>query len=278
MSGTKKKILVIGALFILFWVIVLCAALKLTGKSGAEAVPSAQPDIPAVPAETVEVPPPSPAPIATPEPTPEPAEALPAETSYAYYPSAVDLRWYLPEAQFELLFTTEENVTGRGLYPPVPLLEEQTAKMLKNASTRFLEDGYIIRIYDAYRPLSAQQALWEAVRDKKFIADPALGGSWHQRGRAVDMSLVNAETGEELEMPTPMHTFSDEAGRYANNNWSSRAKENVDYMTQVMRAAGFSTLRTEWWHFENNYQGGVYLPDEIDYSALEYFTGSPPAP
>ena len=75
-------------------------------------------------------------------------------------------------------------------------------------------------------------------------------------------------------MPTPMHTFTDEAGRYANSNWSETATANVDYMTEVMRAAGFSTLRTEWWHFENNAKGWPSLEADIDISALEYLTAA----
>ena len=213
---------------------------------------------------------PEPTPLPTPEPTPTPTAE--PEKLYAYIDGGVDLRWYLPEAEFELLFTTNQNVTGRSLYPAVPLLEENTARMLKAAYEQFRADGYILKIYDAYRPRSAQQALWNAVHNSKYIADPSNGGSWHQGGRAVDISLVDAATGEELEMPTPMHTFTDAAGRYANNGWSEEAEKNVAYMTDVMRAAGFSTIRTEWWHFEYNAKGAPVLDSEVDYDSLEYLT------
>lgn len=211
---------------------------------------------------------PSPEPVRTPEPPPEPT----TEPGYAFLPGAVDLRWYLPDAEFDLLFASKNNVTGQPLYPAVPLLEENTAAMLKRAFYIFKADGYTLKIYDAYRPGSAQAALWAAVQNSKFIADPAKGGSRHQSGNAVDISLVDDSTGLELEMPTPMHTFSDEAGRYANSNWSETAAANVDYMTEVMRSVGFSTLRTEWWHFENNVRGWPSLDANIDLSALEYLS------
>lgn len=285
MKTTKGKIILISFLFILFWIDILGVCMLVIHKE--KRLNNPEPEVlfadTEQPEQILEL-------LPIPE---EPADSEPEadtvslteenipqdiksekepEMEYAYYPGAVDLRWYLPEAQFELLFTTDRNVTGRGLYPAVPLLEENTARMLKQAYDRFLEDGYILKIYDAYRPRSAQQALWNVVRNNKYIADPSKGGSWHQSGRAVDISLVEKETGIELSMPTPMHTFTDEAGRYATNSWSEEVTKNVDYMTAVMKKAGFSTIRTEWWHFEYNAKNAPVLNHEIDYSTLEYMT------
>ncbi len=184
-------------------------------------------------------------------------------------PNAVDLRAYLPNAEYEMLFASPYNITGHAMYPAVPILEESTAEMLMEAYEIFDRDGYIIKIYDAYRPKSAQIELWEIVRNSAYIANPNTGGSWHQRGRAVDMSLVNKETGEELEMPTPMHTFDPKAGRYKSSLWSAEAKANSDYMTEVMTSVGFKTITTEWWHFENTKSGNM-LPNDIDLGSAEY--------
>lgn len=190
-------------------------------------------------------------------------------TLCAVYPGAVDLRALLPQARFELLFASPNNITGRALYPAVPLLETHTANMLYQAYQTFLEDGYLLKVYDAYRPISAQFALYDIVQDTRFIADPNHWGSWHQRGRAVDISLISMETGEELEMPTAMHTFDMSASRTRSSRWSETARQNVDYMTRVMTEAGFGTIQTEWWHFE--YTGeGTMLPIEIDYDSLSY--------
>lgn len=187
----------------------------------------------------------------------------------AVYPGAVDLRALLPRAQFDLLFASPNNVTGHALYPPVPLLENHTADMLYEAYQIFLEDGYLLKIYDAYRPLSAQYALFDAVQDVRFIADPENWGSWHQRGRAVDISLVDLNTGEELEMPTPMHTFTTTAMRTRSSRWSDQARANVDYMTEVMTGVGFGIIDTEWWHFEYTGQGAV-MPINLNYDALSF--------
>lgn len=189
------------------------------------------------------------------------------EATYVEYPGAVDLRVFLSGAEFDLLFASSNNITGKAMYPAIPLLEEKTAFMLLDAYQRFQEDGYTIKIYDAYRPRSAQIKLFDIVQDSRFIADPSYGGSWHQRGRAIDMSLIDLATGKELEMPTPMHTFSMDAARVYSNQWTEEARKNVDYMTEVMTEAGFGTIETEWWHFEYTGPGNV-LDSEIDYSSL----------
>lgn len=129
---------------------------------------------------------------------------------------------------------------------------------------------YTLKVYDAYRPRSAQVKLYDIVQNNKFIANPYTGGSWHQRGRAIDMSLIDNATGLELEMPTPMHTFDDSAARYSRDSWTEEARKNVDYMTSVMESVGFGIIQTEWWHFENNSGPGSYLPDEIDFTSLTY--------
>ena len=187
----------------------------------------------------------------------------------AVYPGAVDLRALLPRAQFELLFASPNNITGRSLYPAVPLLETYTAGLLYKAYEIFLADGYAMKVYDAYRPISAQFALYDIVQDSRFIGDPYIWGSWHNRGRAVDISLIDLSTGEELEMPTPMHTFDMSASRTRARTWSETAKQNVDYMTKVMTSVGFGIIDTEWWHFEYTGEGN-YMPIELNYDTLTY--------
>jgi len=192
---------------------------------------------------------------------------------YASIDGAVDLRQYLKNAEFEILFASENNIAGYPLYPAVPVLEITTATLLKRAFEIFYEDGYIIKIYDAYRPKSAQYVLYNILPDNRYLANPYVGNSWHQLGRAVDMSLIDIATGEELEMPTEMHGFRSEASRRKSSQWTEAARNNVDYMTSVMESVGFSTIDTEWWHFEYLGSGG-YLPVDLDLNSVEYTTGT----
>lgn len=209
---------------------------------------------------------PSAAEAPSPEPTPE-ITPTPEPVSYVHIPHAVDLREYLPDARFDIINATENNVTGRILYPAIPLMEEESAALLKEAYEIFKADGYAMVIYDAYRPKSAQKALYDIVKDHRFIADPYNSRSWHNLGRAVDISLAHSETGELLEMPSPMHTFNESAMRRFHDSWSPEVRQNVDYMTDVMTSCGFGTITSEWWHFE--YTGsGYFLEDDMDLEFL----------
>ncbi len=163
----------------------------------------------------------------------------------------VDLRLHLPGAQYELLFATERNVIGEPLYPrAIPLIQKDTLPKLQKAFEAFLSDGYILKIYDAYRPYSVQKRLFTVVKNSHWIANPDTTASNHNRGCAVDISLVDAATGVELDFPTPMHTFAVESAR-TSDTWTDKQRENVDYMTKVMSDCGFNHIDSEWWHFSD---------------------------
>ena len=101
----------------------------------------------------------------------------------------------------ELRYATEDNFTGAIIYPvSICLLRGETAQKLIAAETRFQELGYRIKVWDAYRPISAQRILYDAVVDKTFIANPE-NGSRHNRGAAIDITLTDMD-GNEIEMPS----------------------------------------------------------------------------
>ena len=187
-----------------------------------------------------------------------------------YVPGAQDLRVLIPDAEFDILFASPNNITGHAMYAPIPILENTTAGMLYQASVAFQLRGYKLKIYDSYRPKRAQFELYDIVQDPRYIADPYTWGSWHNMGRAVDISLIDLETGEELEMPTPMHTFHSLAQRGSRDRWTPEQQQNVDLMTDVMVAAGFKTIETEWWHFE--YTGsGEWLENDMYLDSGDYY-------
>lgn len=186
---------------------------------------------------------------------------LSPQATYVELEGAVDLRVLMPGADFNLQMSTTNNVTGEALYPGVPLLDEETAKMLMEAYDLFDQAGYTIKVYDAYRPASAQDKLEATV-------DFAGNNDLHSLGRAVDISLVNRANGQELRMPTKVHDFSEAAARTSADSWEWTLKNNVDYMTGIMESVGFKTIDNEWWHFEN--PGTTGLDPELDYDALTY--------
>jgi len=164
-----------------------------------------------------------------------------------------------------LYYATEENITGEVLYPvEVCLLQRGTAEKLAAANAEFMRDGYRLKIWDGYRPLNVQEALWEKKPDPRYVADPAVGSN-HNRGAAVDVTLVD-EDGNKLEMPTGFDDFEEEASRDY-EGMSKEARENMDYLTEVMIRNGFTPIQSEWWHFND---ANVYEYDFIDLTLEEF--------
>ena len=94
---------------------------------------------------------------------------LTSEATYVQLDGAVDLRAYMPTGDFEILFASSNNIVGEAMYPAIPLLEESTAQKLLEAQEIFRAAGYSIKIYDAYRPKSAQYQLYDIVQDRKSV-------------------------------------------------------------------------------------------------------------
>lgn len=155
-----------------------------------------------------------------------------------------------PTLIIDLKYATTDNFTGKKIYPySVCMLQKNTMKKLINANNEFKALGYTIKIWDAYRPADVQKQLWELVKDRRFIADPNLYGSRHNRGAAVDITLVDS-TGKELEMPTKFDEFNEKAFR--NSKMNDTARKNLDLLTTIMVKNGFKTIETEWWHYDDS--------------------------
>lgn len=157
---------------------------------------------------------------------------------------------------FDLKYATADNFVGRAVYPvAVAALKKETAERLLQANAIFRADGYSIKIWDAYRPLSVQRILWQTCPDGRYVINPdplPPAGGWkarHYNGMAVDMTLVDAE-GCELLMPTGFDEFSERAAPDCPET-SGEALRNVQYLISVMESAGFKTASTEWWHFND---------------------------
>lgn len=167
----------------------------------------------------------------------------------------------------DLRYGTDNNFTKKKIYDnPTCMLQKDTLKKLIAANNEFKQYGYRIKIWDAYRPYSIQKHLWSIVSDRRFIADPYYHGSRHNRGAAVDITLVD-DKGNELEMPTDFDNFTTAA--YRNSTTASEtAKKNVDLLTRVMVKHGFKTIETEWWHFDDSNADSYPLLD-IQFSDIK---------
>jgi D-alanyl-D-alanine dipeptidase len=161
----------------------------------------------------------------------------------------VDVAAHIPSAIVELRYAREDNFLGRAVYAPQArcLLRESVARRLARVAESLAKEGLRLKLWDCYRPLSVQKAMWKLFPKPGFVANPQTG-SHHNRGAAVDLTLTDAE-GVELEMPTPFDEFSPRARQGATEGISKTAAHNRDKLKAAMEAEGFIANRMEWWHF-----------------------------
>ena len=160
----------------------------------------------------------------------------------------VDAAAAIPGLRLDIRYATPHNFTGRTLYPKARcLLRPAVVEHLARAQQAAAAQGLGLKVYDCYRPLSVQRAMWTLVPDERYVADPAKG-SRHNRGAAVDLTLVDA-AGKELPMPTAFDDFTARAHRDY-GDLPPAAIANRAQLEQLMKDAGFTGLPTEWWHFD----------------------------
>ncbi|MCX6624170.1 MAG: D-alanyl-D-alanine dipeptidase [Acidobacteria bacterium] len=154
-----------------------------------------------------------------------------------------------PAVRLDIRYATANNFTHHKVYDRAACyLRPSTAAKLAAAEREIEALGYRIKVYDCYRPLAVQKKFWALVPDERYVANPAKG-SRHNRGAAVDMTLV-APDGTELAMPTPYDDFTERAHR----DFQALPPEvlrNRALLERVMTKHGFLGMPTEWWHFDD---------------------------
>lgn len=157
---------------------------------------------------------------------------------------------YIPNVQQELKYATEQNFTGQRIYDFTDAwLRYGTVKKLRAVSEDLAELGLRLKIWDGFRPVSAQRRLWDAFPNSAYVANPDSGVSPHCRGNTVDITLVDSD-GKELEMPSAFDDFSQKADRdYA--DCSEVAAGHAQLLEILMEKHGFSGYKREWWHFSD---------------------------
>ena len=147
----------------------------------------------------------------------------------------------------DMKYATPDNFMKKKVYDCGECyLRYKTIKHLLEANREFLQQGYRIKIFDCYRPLDIQKKMWEIVPNADYVADPKKG-SVHNRGGAVDITLVDA-TGKELDMGTSFDYFGEAAG-HKYQNLSEEVKKNRKYLKETMLKHTFKSFDSEWWHY-----------------------------
>lgn len=175
----------------------------------------------------------------------------------------VNVQQIAPGILVELKYSTTDNFIGFDVYGDLntaflqPDVAQKLAAAQKELSKR--RPGYVLLIYDAARPVSVQQKMWDTLRNRpldrsKYVSNPANGGSLHNYGAAVDLTIADS-TGKPIDMGTPYDFFgpeahpSREAEMLAAGKLTTAQIENRKLLREVMRSAGFFGITTEWWHY-----------------------------
>ena len=149
---------------------------------------------------------------------------------------------------YELKYATPDNFLKQAVYDCGECyLRKSTAEALVKANEAFKQLGYRIKLFDCYRPLSVQKKMWKILPGTHYVANPAKG-SKHNRGAAVDLTLVDAE-GKELNMGTPFDFFGKEA-HHTYTQHSKEVLENRKLLKETLNKYNFKSIYSEWWHYE----------------------------
>lgn len=149
----------------------------------------------------------------------------------------------------DVRYATTNNFMHQVLYPvPKVFLRRPVAIALHDVERELAHQGLGLKIYDGYRPYRVTVLMWKPIRNPDFVADPAKG-SRHNRGAAVDLTLIDLHTGSEVPMPTGYDDFTTHA-RQDFNDLPAEVLANRARLRDVMKKHGFDPLPSEWWHFD----------------------------
>ncbi|MEI8059486.1 MAG: M15 family metallopeptidase [Ferruginibacter sp.] len=160
-----------------------------------------------------------------------------------------DLKKKIPNLVMDLRYVGSNNFMHQILYPftATSYLRKPAVDSLLIIQKILNQSGLALKIFDAYRPYSVTEKMWELVHDDLYTADPK-NGSGHNRGAAVDLTLVNLATSLELNMGTGYDNFSDTA-HHAFTNLPEEVLQNRLLLKKIMELHGFKAFDTEWWHY-----------------------------
>jgi D-alanyl-D-alanine dipeptidase len=174
----------------------------------------------------------------------------------------------IPTAQLEIRYFSEDNFVGAvidGYEASKAILTVEAANALKKAADILYEQGYVIKIFDAYRP---QRAVNHFMRWAKDLDDTKMKEKYyphldksvlfelgyiaeksgHSRGSTVDLTLVDVSTGKELDMGSGFDFFG-EISNHGTDLIPEEQEKNRNILRDAMMEAGFKIYPEEWWHY-----------------------------
>ncbi len=179
------------------------------------------------------------------------AQEPPKEKGSFRKPDLVELIKLDPTFKLDIRYATSKNFLGRPVYKQArAFLQRPAAEALARINQSLRKKGYGLLIFDGYRPWAVTKDFWDSTPASKhnFLANPAKG-SKHNRGCAVDLSMYELSTGEEVEMPGEYDEMTERSyPTYDGGPQESRRLR--DLLRAEMEAGGFTVNDYEWWHFD----------------------------
>ena len=172
----------------------------------------------------------------------------------------VKVKEIIPDIEIELKYATIDNFTKQILYPSNICflafgavenlkLVQDSLRNINSYNGEKYSHGLGLKIWDGFRPRSVQYRMWEIVPDPKYVADPNIGSS-HNRGGAVDLTIIDFSTKDELDMPTTFDFFGAEA-HHDYMDHPLQVIANRELLKNLMTNVGsFSIYPEEWWHYK----------------------------
>ncbi|QNN41838.1 M15 family metallopeptidase [Pedobacter roseus] len=172
----------------------------------------------------------------------------------------VEIKKAIPNIRLDIRYATRNNFMQQVMYKQArAFARKPVVDALKKIQKELNKKGYGLKIFDGYRPYAITVEFYKKASDKNFVANPAKG-SKHNRGCAVDLTLINLKTGKELVMPTPYDSFSAAAAaKY--EKVSPEARKNRDFLIAIMGKYNMNVLENEWWHYDFSGWRGYDLMD-----------------
>ena len=169
----------------------------------------------------------------------------------------VDIHLFIPGILIEMTYATPHNFTKTVLYHhPIAYLHTAPANALRIVQQELKKQGLGLKIFDAFRPYSVTCTMWHLTPDRHYVGNPHKGSN-HNRGLAIDLTIIDLKTGKELDMGTKFDSFTDTAG-HAFKNLPPQVLANRRLLKTTMKTAGFAPLQNEWWHYtwhnDNDYE------------------------
>jgi len=196
--------------------------------------------------------------VAIAQTNPQPGKKLIVISSYNQYLASIktnpnnellEIKKEIPNIKLDIRYATKNNFMQQVMYKQArAFARKPVIESLKKIQKELNKKGYGLKIFDGYRPYAVTVEFYKKASDKNFVANPAKG-SKHNRGCAVDLTLIYLKTGEEVPMPTPYDSFSAAAAaKY--EPVTAEVRKNREFLIATMKKYNMNVLENEWWHFD----------------------------